>query len=253
MSENTFLDELSKGQEDPFAELDKQEPAPAESSTEKEEVKEEPAQGEEATKEPVVNTEDKDQAFHKRWEAREAKLKAELEAGFEAKLEALRQENEQKEVPQSSNIPAWFSKLYGENSEAWEAYQEHPAALKEQIKQELREDNEREIAHARAEEQKYNQWIEDEILKLQAEGLEFDRNELIKTVLDYGPTDENNNYDFRKAYGILQLNKQVPQKPSNEAKKKIADMTSSGRSGERTAKDYVSSAEVRKTSWNDIK
>lgn len=252
MSDTEFLDELKKETEDPFAHLNKTETeTPAESSPANKVEEEKPKEGEDTG--DVPNTPEKEVPFHEhpRWKARQVEIEElrQFKEEATAKLSAL----EQKTATQENiEIPKWFTTLYGENAEAWGAWQEADQIQKESWKRELVEDQVRQRQEAQAEEQKWDQWINVEVEKLKAEGLTFDRNELIKAVLDYGPTDENNNYDFKKAYNILQATKTVPQDKTVETKKRIANMSSSGKSGESAPKDYVSSAEIRKVSWNQI-
>ena len=68
----------------------------------------------------------------------------------------------------------------------------------------------------------WNNWVGDQVQSLKDEGLKFDKNELMKVMYDYKPTDDEGNLDFRKGYEIMEvLKKKDPEK--TEARKKIAD------------------------------
>jgi hypothetical protein len=247
--EKSFFDELPK-QEDPFADLGKEEETPPESSPENNQEKDKPEEGEVQDKAP--NTPVKEVPFHEnpRWQQRERELE-ELRA-FKEEAEAKFQSLEKNITPSEVSIPRWFSTLYGENTEAWEAYQEHEGESREQLKREVIESQKQEQYAAQQEEQKWLNWVEDGVQSLKSEGKVFDKNELLKAVLDYGFTDESGNYDFRKAYNYLEATKGTRPSPQTEAKKKIADISSSGKGGESTQKDYLSQKDLRHKSWSSL-
>lgn len=247
--EKAFADVKIEGA-DGFKEIEQaiennKESTPTESQPVKVEESQEPVQGE--------STESKeDQAFHRRWADREAKLRAELDE----KLELQRQEFESKIAPREENtdIPEWFVELYGENETAWGKYKQHEEQRREEIKNEIISDPELQRIKAEQEELRLNRWIDDEVVKLQSEGKQFDRNELIKVLLDYRPTDENNNFDFQKGYQILEALKAKdgvdPEK--SQARKRIGDISTRTSNSVEKRKDYVSSTEIRKKSWSDL-
>ena len=100
---------------------------------------------------------------------------------------------------------------------------------------------------------KEDEWVDKEIKKLEEEGLKFDRNELLKTALDYLPSDENGNISFQKAYNIMKATKPVSA-PSKvvEEKKKVADMTLSKSNATEEQKDYKTSEDFRGKSISDL-
>jgi len=244
--DKTFFDELSADKGDPFEGLDKEETVtPSESSPENNDEVAKPEEGE--------HTPEKQVPFHEhpRWKEREKELE-ELRAFREEASSKLAEIDSRQNEDNEVQIPRWFSTLYGENSEAWEAYQEHSQEEREQLKRETIESMRQEQVQAVQEEQKWVDWVEDGVARLQAEGKTFDKNELLKAVIDYGFTDETGNYDFGKAYNFLEATKGNRQNPQTEAKKRVADISSSGRSGESSKKDFMTQKDLRHKSWSSL-
>ena len=193
MSIEEILADVKQEGEDPFATLEKE--TPAESQTEKEpETKKEEDKPEEGENTP------EEEPFHKRWEKHAENLKAELEAKHQQDFETYKRELDEKykrPEPSDSKIPDWFKELYGENETAWQKYEEHEKAKEIEIETRMLHRQEEAKRQTQQETERWNKWVDDEIGKLTAEGKQFDRNELIKTMLDYRPTDESNNFDFK--------------------------------------------------------
>lgn len=244
--------DIKKEGEDPFAELDTEKETPSESQPEKEheEVIPEPEKKEEA---PEIKEEDT--PFHKRWEKREEKLNTEWEEKFESYKRSLESTIEEKTRKDDTTIPDWFSELYGDNQIAWEKYEKHEQERAEAIKRQVIEEQEQARKKEAEESTKWERWVDDEVKKLSDEGLTFDKNELIKTVIDYRPTDDKGNYDLRKAYDILEMKKAkdtVADKEKSDARKAIADTTTKTTRGEPAKKDYMTPSELRNKSWNQL-
>lgn len=239
---------------DPFKDIivePNKESTPAESQPEKVEEGTEPVQGEQ-------NTESKeDMAFHKRWAEREAKLKAEWDEKLQTSLETQRQEFESK-IPKSeskTNIPEWFVELYGENERAWEKYNDYDKTRRDEIKREVIESQEAARREAAQEDQKWTNWVDSQMAALESKGLKFDRQGLADVILNYKPTDANNNYDFEAGYRIYELlnnSKQVDNSEKSQARKRIADISTKSSNVGESKKDYVSSADIRKKNWSDL-
>ena len=149
----------------------------------------------------------------------------------------------------SSQIPDWFSEVWGLNEDAWQKYQKFSSAEKQQWKQEA-------IAEIKAEQQKLSEensrwegWIEEQLDTLKSEGKQFDRNEFLKVMVDYKPTNDQGLYDFEKGYDLYTKLKQVEEKPKSNARKEIASMTMSGTPSEPTKSNVMTPSQARKTSW----
>jgi len=239
--DEVFADIKQEGS-DPFADMGEE--TPAESQTVKE------------PEEEIITTpkEEDNIPFHKhpRWIERENELQALRERDAErdrqiAELTAAQQSKT------STTIPDWFSELYGDNQPAWEKYSVHEQARTEEIEQRILARQQEEQAKAAKEEQFFQNWIDQEVAKLEAEGLKFDKNELMKTMLDYSPTDGNNNLDFKKGFAIYEALKKEPvNTEKSDARKQLADTTTTTSRSEPAKKDYMTPADLRNKSWSSL-
>lgn len=247
MNEDFLANVKKEGDTTPFDNLEKDTP-PA-SPTDKEPVKDEPQEGD--------NT-PADLPFHKhpRWIERENELKSLRERDEErakeiADLKAFKEETS-KRYESDSEIPDWFKELYGDNKLAWQKYEQHEKTKEEEIERRVIEKQQQATQQAAAETQHWNKWVDDELEKLKAEGNQFDRNELIKTMLDYRPTDENNNFDFKKGFAIYEALKSKEDPAKSIARKQLADATTTSTKGEPAKKDYSTAKDLRHRSWANL-
>lgn len=246
MEENNLdaiLSDVKQEGSDPFAALEE---TPADSAPEKEEVEEEEAEGVEPVAEDNV-------PFHQhpRWVEREKELK-ELRERDEAMAAELAEIRAAKTSQEDTEIPAWFSELYGDNVTAYQKYQEHEQSRTEEIKNQILTEQQTAAQKAQQETERWNKWVEDEISSLQAEGNTFDRNKLINTMLEYSPTDANNNLDFKKGMAIYKALEGKPDTAKAEARKELADTATVTTKGEPAKKDYMTPAELRNKSWASL-
>lgn len=225
---------------DPFADLG------GDTSTESlpENEIEKPAEGE-------IPAEDDKIPFHKhpRWIERENELRSlrEREEEMARELEELKSFREETyKKTENTSIPDWFTELYGENEVAWRKYIEHENARTAEIEARILARQEEERMRETQEEQKWSAWIDNEISQLEAEGKKFDRNKLNQIMLDYSPTDANNNLDYRKGYAIYELLEGKKDTVRSDARKQLADTTTATTSkGEAEVKDYMTPAQLR--------
>lgn len=243
---------------DPFAQFDKEAEIPSESQPENEPEADKPEEGDNTPNEDNI-------PFHKhpRWIERENELRT-LREEKEQMARSLDELNSFKEEvseklsktdAQDSDIPEWFSELYGENQVAWNKYQQHEQAKEAELEERFINRQIQEQQKAQEETNHWNKWVEDGINGLVAKGHKFDRNELIKTMLDYRPTDENNNLDFDAGYRILEAtkaNKDVPDSAKSTARKQLADTTTKSTGGEKKQKEFMTMGELRNKSWNQL-
>lgn len=237
MEKDIFADVKPEGT-DPFEQFDKEIETPTESQPE---IKPE----EEKKPEEEENT-----PFHLRWKEREAKLKED----FEQQLAEVRRETDEKiqnVTKQDTNIPDWFTELYGANEVVWQKYSEREAQREQEIEQRVLAKQEEKKQAEIQETQKYNNWVAEQVKTLESEGLKFDKNELIKTVLDYRPTDENNNFDFRAGYKIMEALKAKDPAVSH-ARKQVADTMTHSRQGEQPKQDFMTAKQLRNLSWGSL-
>lgn len=260
--EEVFADVKREGS-DPFAQFDKENETPTESQPVKEEDKEEPIQGDkpkEVAEEPEDNTESpskesEDTPFHIRWQKREEKLKAEFDEKLESYKKQLEQTVEEKTRKDDSDIPDWFTELYGDNQIAWAKYEQREKAREEEIEKRVLETYENKLKAKEDEGKKWEKWVDDQVALLEGEGKKFDRNELIKTVIDFRPTDEQGNFDLRKGYDIMEAMKGKQDETKTQAsiaRKQLADTTTKSKGSDAPKKDFLTPADLRGKTWNQI-
>lgn len=186
-------------------------------------------------------------------EMRTAREEAEAKArDLEARLSAL--EKEDIEVEKSDFVKS----LVGENEEVEEKWAKEKISLKEELKQELV--REQLDAQRREQEQKeyWAKWTDERLSEVEKEfkvdfkSDESKRNELSKIMLDYSPTDEQGNLDYRKGMKILnELSKvkEVEETQKTQMKKNVADATVSKETTAKQNKDYVTTNDIRGKDW----
>jgi len=212
-SEGEPIEEVIKPEE----EEEKETPTETPAEIKPEEEKETPAEENKETEEKIP--------FHKH---PRFKSLVEEKNRYKEELDELKERVESKfsELEESRSqtqpIPNWFSDAFGDNPEVWEKYQSHEKEAREEIKREIREELESEQNHKAEESQKWEDWVDDQIETLKDDGLKFEKNELMKVMVDYKPTDEQGNIDFKRGYEILQMTKKKDPEKS-EARKQIAD------------------------------
>lgn len=263
---NIFANFPQEGDTDPFKEL---ETTPTESQPENVEEEVKPEVGEvasdEAVNTPSESQDDDNIPFHKhpRWIEREQKLQELLEEREENQRIIADLSNSTREVSDklskfdvvSADIPDWFSELYGENETAWIKYQQQQEIQKEELKQEILREQ-APLLHEmqeRLENEKWNTWVNTEMESLESKGYKFDRNALMKTVLEFKPTDSQGNFDLEAGYKILQLKSQ-PQVDTahSQARKQIASTATKTTNTVGTQKDYLTTNDLRHKSWNQL-
>lgn len=240
------LADVKQEGEKPFA--DKETDTPTESPAVNEPEKDKPAEGDVPAEENVP--------FHKhpRWIERETELKElrEKDEAHAKEIEELKAFQKEATHSKPTAIPDWFRELYGDNEAAWTKYSEHDRAQRDEIKREVLQEQESLRKREADDANRWNKWVEDQIIKLQNDGKQFDRNKLIKTILEYRPTDENNNFDFEKGYRIYEALEQKEADPQkSQARKQLADIAGSTK-GDKKAQDYQTPATLRNKSWSNL-
>src|SRR3990167_553382 len=259
MKKKDFLADVQvEGAVDPVT-LNEEKKTPAESPTE---IKPKEADEKEKPEEGENTPNEDDLPFHKhpRWIERENKLK-ELEEKYElttkelGELKTLKEQIYHKET--TAKIPDWFVESYGEDQVAWEKYEARQKDWETQFEQRFFEKLEAKQKKKQTEEaDKWNKWVDSEIGKLVSDPkVKFDikeKNALIKTMLEWRPTDENGNFNFHKGYEIYQLQKLKDNDLEHAiARKKLADAASGSPKGEPKQKDYYTSEDLKK-GWQSI-
>ena len=279
MEENTFLAGLRQE--------GKIEPTDGEQEEEKETPSESPAEKEPEENEPESQTGDKPedkgdgkeskgeveegekpevfQAFHKhpRWKA----LNEEL-----GKLRSFRDEVTpllplikkigEPGMTDEVEVPAWFSQVFGEDASVWQKYQKYNAEERGKLKDEILESLESKNEESGKQQKKYEDWVDGELVALGEEkGINLSegtkekpnslRNEILKTAVDYRPTDDKGNISLSKAYDILKIMKNKPAE-KNTDKKEIADKTMAKSKAEDEKKEYKTSHDLIGKSMRDL-
>lgn len=242
---------------------------PAESSTEQNQAETSPSsQGEEVQQEESVtsqseaNTENEEEKvpFHKhpRFKAlieEKQQLKQTVEQLLPLRDEVERMKNEiqqrgVKETP--TQIPSWFSNAFGDNEyvyQEWKNYEEQRSQTeREQIKAELKQEFQAAAQQRAQEEQRWNNWVDENINSLKEQGYNFNQNELMKIMMDYTPTDDQGNLSFEKGYKLYERLKQ-PNSSSSKEKKDIASKSISENKPDVKSRDYKTPDDLRGKSW----
>lgn len=188
---------------------------------------------------------------------------------LESEVETLREELDQRfeevrrSVPQApEQIPDRFVKLYGDDPEAYRLYQEQRREDLETLKAELREEARQANAQEEIALREGTRHVEDSLEALEAEGKSFDRNELMKFMLDfkdkYGalPTDDDDNIDFHRGYELMSAMKGSNAQASAKAKarKDLAAFSGSSGSGKAddSGRDYLTSNDMKNLDWDTL-
>ena len=177
------------------------------------------------------------------------KEKVEELSSLKEKVERLESSTTQKSV----EIPAWFSEVWGLNEDAWSKYQQFSSAEKAAYKEEIKREILAEQNKEKEETEKWDRWIDSQIEALESEGKTFDRNELMKVMSDYRPTDGQGQYDFHKGYELYSKLKALDEKPEvQKARKEVAAMATSDSKPETTRSKVMTPEEARRTSWTNL-
>lgn len=207
-------------------------------------------QGEEA-KADNTDDEKKDVPFHEhpRWKEIHSQNKA-----FEKELKSTKSTLEQvvsqneamlaaftalKEGKKDVELDPRFAAAVGNDDVAKEFFnymREMISQEKDATKKQLLEEIQAEQQKAQQQVQQYQEMIDTEFEKMEADGLVFDREEVLKIAKEY----ETGGYllDFRKAYKLLNEAKQARKEQESLSKKEKAGLVSSGASTTESSIDF---------------
>lgn len=146
----------------------------------------------------------------------------------------------------STTKPAWFAKYFGDDEEAWQGFQQMTASAKEEAKAEAIAELKREQETSSKELQHWERVNNERMDELEEEGETFDRNALVKLLVQRPIYDAEGNLDFRTGLEILKMK---GGKPSNIADKRAAGAKATGTarsSSEPKKKDGLTSEDIRK-------
>lgn len=185
---------------------------------------------------------------HPRWKAREQEWQEKFETmkrTYDEELGKVKQSIDSFKPQTAEAIPEWYKYYYGEDAKGYELYKQFHNSEKERIKQEALEEIRKAELQEQETTQKWNNWIEDQIKSLEDNGKKFDRNKLLKQMEDYPIYGKDGLYDFNKSYELYEKFNPSNDSSKSEARKEIANNTTSGSKGEPKQRDYVTAREVR--------
>lgn len=260
--ENNFFADVKIEGDNPFEALETETSTESQPENKQEEeepvVVETPEEGAVETDEAPNTPEEEHIPFHKhpRWIERERELE-ELRAfreSVEPRLSEFDQVRTQLETQSRNNeeVPDWFVELYGDNDLAWAKYSARERQREEEIELRAIDRLERRQVEAQQESQKWVKFVDDGFRNLEDQGKRFNRNELANFMLENPITDANNNLDFEKSLNLFEkLNPREPS-PTSTARKQLADSMTKSSTVENKKKDYLTPADLRGKSWNQI-
>lgn len=188
-------------------------------------------------------------------EMRVARETAETKAReLETRLSAL----EKEDSPEKSEF---VSSLVGDNEDVEAKWAKEKISLKEEVKREMVQDQLDAEQKAKEQKEHWANWTNDRLSEVEKEfNVDFKtdeskKNELSKIMLDYSPTDEQGNLDYRKGMKILNELDRVKVTEKNasiQVKKDIADATVSKETSVKKNKDYYTSQDLRGKDWRTI-
>lgn len=173
---------------------------------------------------------------------------------LEARLAAL-------EKPDSVEKSEFVSSLVGDNQDIEAKWAKEKQSLKEEVKQEMVREQIEAAEKEQQQKEHWAKWTDDRLSEVEKEFNvnfktdESKKNELSKVMLEYSPTDEAGNLDYRKGYKILnELSKVRAQEETQktQVKKNIADATVSKETSVKQNKDYYTSQDLRGKDWRSL-
>jgi hypothetical protein len=227
----------------------KEDPTASESQPEKKETEKPAQEGD--------NTPEEKLPFHKhpRWIKHQQEL-------IETREKLAKLESERAKTGEVV-LPDWWKTQYGDTDESKQRYAAVVQKdgeldwIKQQVKEELRAEKEAESAHVKEGEE----YVDTQVQEMTDEGLKFDRNELLKFMVDFQKEfgsgaliDTAGNYDFRKSLTLM--NKMNPPAPAAaNVQKVVAAIGARGKAAPPQANTVpvIPRNVLRRGSWRDIK
>ncbi|MFA6171977.1 MAG: hypothetical protein WCW77_00540 [Patescibacteria group bacterium] len=227
----------------------------------KEEGEKPKEEGEEDKGKKPLSTDDDNEKlpFHKhpRWKALNDD-KRQLEETVEDLKKRLEETEQKVSKPRESEdkAPDWFVKAYGDDPEEYEKFKSMESHIREKIKGEISDDLKKSEKTEVDLVSKWEKWIDTNLQKLEEDGKEFDKNELLKVLDEYRPTDSKGSLDFKKAFEILDLRKKKEKEEKqkkSEVKKKVASGTiDQGKPIDSSKETILTPADLRGKSFHDL-
>jgi len=225
------------------------------SSVDKELQEETPAESQTENKEDEVDLK-KNDAWKELREERDRERVA--REALEARLAALETSEKDEE---SSEKSEFVRSLVGDNEEVAKTWEKEKGSLKEEVKRELIQEQLDADRKAREQKEYWSKWTDERLSEVEKEfnvdfkSNEGKKNELSKIMIDYSPTDEAGNLDYRKGMKILnELSrvKEAEETQKIQVKKNVADATVSKETSVQKNKGFLTSQDLRGKDWRSV-
>ena len=193
----------------------------------------------------------------KKWAEMRREIKEAKEAAAAAKAEA----EALKQSQQPVTLPKWWVDAHGDTEESKQRYQavtQKDGEL-DWLKQNILGELDQRTQAEQQQNQDAEQYVDTQLQELTDEGLKFERNSLLKFMVDFQEEfgagsllDAEGNYDFRKGLTLMQkLNPEEPDE-STEVKKGLASQAGRSKSPSQSASKIpvVSRRDLRR-GWRD--
>ena len=151
-----------------------------------------------------------------------------------------------------SKPPQWFTEAFGDNPQLYQNYLTHSKAERESLKAELRADLEKESHADTTEIETLQSEFSDRMDEMADDGLEFDRNELMKFASENPIMGKDGYIDLRKCLEWMQKSKTATPNAATEARKKIT-ATGAANAAEPKSKDVFSNKDFEHMGWGGLK
>lgn len=202
------------------------------------------------------NVEEPDLTKNDTWKKMREEIESERQSkqALEARLAAL----EKGTSNESFEQPEYLTDMIGENPEVARKFKSYEDNLKEQIKQELIQDQLNAQKKEQEEKEHWMNWTKERLAEVESEfKVDFTKdqntkNELSKIMIDYSPTDEQGNLDYKKGMKILTELKKVQlqeESQKTQIKKVVADATVSKETSTDDKKTFMTANDFRGRGW----
>lgn len=177
---------------------------------------------------------------------------------YKAKAEEQQEENSRRlsEIENRQKVadepqPEWFA---GDDKE-WKEFQTKQIEDRTSFKKEIIA----EVKPVKEAKEDWDAWVDTQVQGLTDEGKKFNRNELLKVMVDYQPTDSDGNLDFQKGFNLYQkLSAKAEAKPKEkeigdkDKRKAIASKTTPSSKPEGNEKPFGTTQNLRHRSFTSL-
>lgn len=119
-------------------------------------------------------------------------------------------------------VPSWFTRAFGDNPELYQEYRESAKSDREAVKAELRDELRKESETETRADKEAQRFLEDQLDDMEADGLEYDRNALLKFAYENPVVGEDGSIDLRKTLALMDRVSPPQGNPTVEQRKRIS-------------------------------